>query len=224
MSSVAPDDRFAAALRGFGPLGVFAILVILAGNGIVPPVSAILVMVWASWSHTPWRDIGYVRPANWPRAVVIAVVAGIAFKLLMKSVVMPLFGANPQNQAYQHLVGNTAALPGMLYLIIAGAGFGEETVFRGYMFERLGKLLGASTAALVGIVLITTAVFGIAHYPEQGRDGVVQATIFGLVFGGIYARTRSLFALMIAHATFDLTALAIIYWNLEAAVARAFFG
>jgi membrane protease YdiL (CAAX protease family) len=34
--------------------------------------------------------------------------------------------------------------------MIVAAGFGEETVFRGYMFERLGKLFstGASTRVL----------------------------------------------------------------------------
>lgn len=46
----------------------------------------------------------------------------------------------------------------------------------------------------------------------------------GLVFGTIFARTRSLWMLMCAHAAFDLTALALIYWNLEAGVARLVFG
>jgi hypothetical protein len=59
------DDWFAEGLRGFGPLGILAILVILAGNAIFVPLSALLVLVWAQWSRTPWRDIGYVRPGSW---------------------------------------------------------------------------------------------------------------------------------------------------------------
>jgi hypothetical protein len=60
-----PEDRIAAGLRGFGPLGIVAILVILAGNGLVAPLSAVLVLVWAWRSRTPWRQIGYVRPKSW---------------------------------------------------------------------------------------------------------------------------------------------------------------
>ncbi len=59
------DDRVAADLRGFGPLGIASILVILAGNAIVLPLSGVLVLLWARWSRTPWRDIGYVRPKRW---------------------------------------------------------------------------------------------------------------------------------------------------------------
>lgn len=53
--------------------------------------------------------------------------------------------------------------------------------------------------------------------------GVQQATIFGLVFGTIFAITGRIWTLMCAHAAFDLTALAIIYWDLETDVARLIF-
>jgi membrane protease YdiL (CAAX protease family) len=52
---------------------------------------------------------------------------------------------------------------------------------------------------------------------------VQQATIFGLVFGSIFAITGRIWMLMIAHAAFDLTALALIYWNLETKVAHFVF-
>ena len=130
-SSDLASDRVAGGLRGFGPLGILAILVILAGNAVVVPLSGVLVLVWVWLSRTPWREIGYVRSASWMRTVAVGIVFGIAFKFLMKAIVMPLLGADPINQAYHFLAGNRAALPGMLYVIIVGAGFGEETVFRG---------------------------------------------------------------------------------------------
>ena len=154
----------------------------------------------------------------------LGITFGIAFKLAMKAIVMPLLGAPSLNEAYQFLVGNTAALPAMLYLITVGAGFGEETLFRGYLFERLRKLFGPSALATAAIVLLSAAIFGLVHYPEQGLAGVQQATIVGLVFGTIYAWRGQLFLLMIAHAAFDLTAVAIIYWDLEREVAQFVFG
>jgi len=217
------DDRFAAALRGFGPLGILAILVILAGNMIAVPLSALLVLVWTRWSRTPWREIGYVMPRSWIRVAAVGIAFGVTFKFLMKMIVMPLLGADPINQAFHYLAGNRAALPGILFAVIVGAGFGEETVFRGYMFERLGSLFGSGIVAKVAIVLLTAAWFGLAHYSVQGLAGAEQGMIVGLVFGTIFAVTGRIWMLMVTHAAFDVTAVAMIYWNLESAVAHFVF-
>jgi len=218
-----PDDRLAARLRGFGPVGILAMAVIVAGNLVLAPLGAVLALVWTQRSGTPWREIGYVRPKSWMVGLAVGLVFGSAFKLLMKAIVMPLLGADPINQTYHYLAGNTAALPGAVYTMIVVAGFGEETLFRGYLFERLGKLFGASRGAKTAIVLITAALFGLAHYPDQGLAGAEQATITGLVFGAIFAVTGRLWMLMCAHAAFDLVALAIIYWDLETRVAHLVF-
>jgi membrane protease YdiL (CAAX protease family) len=223
IEDVPPDDRFAAELRGFGPFGLLAILFIILGDIIVRPLSAILVLLWAWRSRTPWREIGYVRPRSWINSLLVGIVFGCAFKLLMKALVMPLLGAAPINYAYHYLAGNRAALPGALYTMIIVAGFGEETLFRGYLFARLGKILGSGTGAKVCIVLITSALFAAGHYSNMGLTGVEQAAITGLVFGTIFAVTGEIWMLMCAHAAFDLTALAIIYWNIEADVARLVF-
>jgi len=216
-------DRLAARLRGFGPVGILAILAIIAGNLVVVPLSAVLVLVWARWSRTPWREIGYVRPRSWIRGLAVGIVFGVAFKFLMKAIVMPLLGADPINRTYHYLAGNRAALPGILYAVTVGAGFGEETVFRGYLFERLGKLFGPGPWAKVFIVLLTSASFGLAHYHDQGLAGAEQATMTGLVFGTIFAVTGRLWTLMCAHAAFDLAAVAMIYWDVESEVAHLVF-
>src|SRR5476649_2087503 len=93
---------------------------------------AVLVLLWAQWSRTPWREIGYVRPRSWIGDVAIGIAFGCAFKLVMKALVMPLLGADPINQTYHYLVGNPAMLPGAVLTMLA-AGFGEETVFRGFL-------------------------------------------------------------------------------------------
>jgi membrane protease YdiL (CAAX protease family) len=222
-SGPSSDDRFAADLRGFGPLGILAILVILAGNFVIAPLSALLVLLWVRQSRTPWRDVGYVRPRSWLREILVGVAFGIALKLVMKAVVMPLLGADPINHAYQHLVGNRTASLMLAFQAILVAGFGEETLFRGYMFERLGKLLGKSAGARALTVLATATLFGLAHYPGQGVPGVQQALVVGLVFGTIFAVRGRIWMLMSAHAAFDLAAIVIIYGGLETAVARFFF-
>ena len=229
-ADVAPprDDRFAAGLRGFGPLGLLAILAILltgnvfVGNMVVVPVGALLVLLWVWRSRTPWREIGYARPRNWALTVAGGIAFGVALKFLMKAIVMPLLGADPVNRAYHFLVGNRAMLPAAVWAMI-NAGFAEETVLRGWAFERLGKLLGSGAGAKTFIVLMTSAWFGLDHYSVQGLGGAEQAAILGLLYGTIFAVTRRLPILMIAHAAFDLASLAIVYWNLESAVAHLVF-
>lgn len=218
-----PNERFAAQLRGFGLVGIAALLLILAGTAITPPLGAVLVLVWTWQSATPWREIGYVRPASWIRTTAVGLVFGAAFKLVMKAIVLPLFGAPPINQAYHYLVGNRAAIPAALFTFIVGAGWGEETVYRGYLFERLRKLIGSGVGARTAIVLLTAALFAAVHYFGQGLPGVEQAAITGMVFGAIFAVTERIWTLMVAHAAFDLTAYALIYWNLESDVAHLLF-
>ena len=217
------DDSFAASLRGFGPLGLLTILAIYLGNVVVVPLSAVLVLVWAHRSRTPWHEIGYAQPKSWVGTVVVGILLGVTLKFVMKAIVMPLLGADPINQAYHYLAGNQAAVPAALYAMIVGAGFGEETLFRGYMFERFGKLFGSGLGAKTVIVLISSVWFGLEHYSVQGLAGVQQATIFGLLFGAIFAITGRIWMLMIAHAAFDLTAYAMIYWGFESDVAHLIF-
>ena len=222
-SLLQPDERLARWLRGFGPLGILAILIVLSGNYVFTPLSAILALVWAWLSRTPWRDLGFVRPGSWAHTIIIGVVFGVALKFAMKSIVMPLFGAPPVNQAFHYLAGNTAAIPLMLYVIIVGAGFGEEVIFRSWAFERLGRMFGSAVWAKVLIVVLTSAWFAYEHYSFQRTPGVQQAAMVGLIFGTIFAMTGRIIMLMIAHTAFDLAALAMIYWDFETAVAQFFF-
>ena len=216
------DDPTAKALRGYGPLGIFAILVIFVGQ-LLAPLSAVFVLIWAKLSRTPWCEIGYVRPRSWLGGIAIGATMGIAFKLLMKIIVMPLLDADPVNQTYHYLVGNGTAALAVVPLMVVTGGFGEETFFRGYLFERFGKLLGYSPVAKALTVLITSVAFASLHYFDQGLAGAEQATITGLVFGTTFAFTGRLWTLMCVHAAFDLTAVAIIYWDLEASVAHLVF-
>ena len=119
------NDSFARDLREFGPVGILAIVVIsLVGNAWILPIGAILVLAWARLSHTPLRELGFVRPKSWPRTALFGILFGIAFKFVLKAVVLPLLGSDPINHTYHYLAGNTAALPGAVWMMIVSAGFG----------------------------------------------------------------------------------------------------
>jgi len=227
-AALSGDNGLAARLRGFGAVGILSIFAILlagnigAGSVVALPAGGLLVLAWARLSRTPWRALGYVSPKNWIATLASGIAFGIVFKILMKMLIMPLLRAPPVNPAYHYLAGNRAMLPGAVWTMLI-AGFGEETVFRGYLFERGARLLGCRAAARAATVLLTSALFAAVHYADQGLMGVEQAAITGLVFGTIFAGTGSIFFLMFAHAAFDLTAVAIIYWDVESKLAHFVF-
>jgi len=215
------DDRLAETLKGFGPLGILITFII--PFAITPWIGALLAILWAHWSRTPLSEIGYRRPRSWVVSTLAGIVMGVTLKLLVKALVMPIVGANPINSGYHYLTGNRAALPGMLFAVTVGAGFGEETVYRGFLFARFHRVFGSNRTATTAIVLLTSAWFSIVHYPDQGWSGVGQAAVTGLVFGTTFAITGRIWLPMIAHATFDLTAVVLIYRGLESNVAHWLF-
>ena len=224
MTRPAEADPLAAALRGFGLVGLPAFVVILSGNLIVAPLSAVLVLAWARLSRTPLASLGFSAPASWTMTIVVGILLGILSKLAMKAIVMPLLGAPPINATYHFIEGNAAALPGMLWSVIVGAGFGEEVLFRGYLFERWRRLMGSGGQSTVACILVTSLFFAVVHLPDQGIPGVQQALFTGLMFGALYAFTGRLWLPMVAHAAFNVTAVAVIYWGWERAIAGSLFG
>jgi CAAX protease family protein len=186
-------------------------VILLVGN----LAGAALVLIWGLASGTRWRDLGFVRPRHGAIDLVIALVAGVLFKILMKALVMPLLGFGAVNSTYHYLSGNTVAFLVTLLWVTVGGGFGEELIWRGFLFERLGALLGPRAYAKLVIVVVTSILFALAHYWDQGVPGAVQATMTGLVFGTTYARIRTIWPVMVARAAFDVAAVLMIYWNLE---------
>jgi membrane protease YdiL (CAAX protease family) len=219
----APVRMTEAALRGFGPLGVLALVLIFASSAAGFIVAAALVLVWARLSNTPLTDLGFTTPNSWVATIAAGVAFGVILKLLLKAVVMPLIGAPAVNTTYQYLVGNTAALPWIVAKVLISAAIGEEFFFRGYLFERMGALFGRGKATTVGTIFLSAALFASAHYADQGIPGVEQATMTGLVLGTVYAWRRQIWLPMFMHAAYDLTAIVLIYRGWEEALARSTF-
>jgi len=222
------NDQLAADLRGFGILGIFSILLIIFGGNLFIggiafiPLGGLFALVWTLRSKTLWSELGYKQPKGWIGTILVGLVFGIGFKLFMKTTVMPLLGANAINPTYHFLSGNKAMLP-MALIFMMVAGLSEETVFRGFLFERFGKLFGSSPSSKALIAVISAGLFGLGHLTDQGVAGFEQAAIVGLIFGMIYAKTGNIWMLILAHVAFDITAVAIIIWNLESDVAHFFF-
>src|SRR5438045_3039014 len=86
---------FRHSLRGFGPLGIIAFLVVLAGALVFMPIAAALILLWVWLSKTSLADVGLARPKNWIAGAVIGIALGVTLKFALKAVVLPLLAAPP---------------------------------------------------------------------------------------------------------------------------------
>jgi len=83
-------------------------------------------------------------------------------------------------------------------------GYREEVFFRAYLINRSSEI-GVSTVGAVGGGAV---LFAVGHL-YQGVAGFVVALLLGVALGAIYARTRSLHGVAVAHGLYNLTILLI---------------
>lgn len=91
------------------------------------------------------------------------------------------------------------------------AAFGEELCFRGFLLQRLARVLGGSQTAWIVALLVSSAFFGWGH-TEQGAAGWVQEGLSGLLLGVLFlACQRNLAVPIIAHGISNTLAFVLIY-------------
>lgn len=146
------------------------------------------------------------------KSLLVFVAAVAAF--LLGSVVMANVGGAPEAadmSGYDYLRGN---LP-LLILALAGvyvvSSFGEEVLYRAFLINRLAELGSGGVWAVRAAVLLSSVVFGLAHY-DWGIVGIVQTGFMGLALGISYLVVkRDLWVLILAHAYMDTILLVQMY-------------
>lgn len=91
------------------------------------------------------------------------------------------------------------------FLALIGA-FSEEVIFRGYLLTRFEELFGIRKAAILGSALV----FGFGHL-YQGVGGLIAAALFGVLYGFVFSKRRSIWPLVFAHAINNVVITYVIY-------------
>ncbi len=197
----------------------FAAVIVADACGLVPLTLTIglLPVVWILLLLTrePWSSIGLSLPAHLPQAVAIGAAAGVAMELLAVLVTTPwisnLFGTEPDYSDLRIIQGNLAYLLIFLALNWTLAAFGEEICWRGFLMQRVARLLGGGAAAWPISLLLVSAIFGWVH-SEQGIPGALQESLSGLLLGALFlASGRNLAVPIVAHGVSNTLAFVLIY-------------
>jgi membrane protease YdiL (CAAX protease family) len=139
-------------------------------------------------------------PADLFWGVATALALMIVFGLAYRSRWGPLVALREQVQEMVGMLFGRSRWADLVFAASA-AGFGEELFFRGWLQPFLGQFLGTS-----GGLLAASLLFGLAH--PHSRTYVVLATVLGMLFGWLWLATGSLVGPIVAHALYDLAAIA----------------
>jgi membrane protease YdiL (CAAX protease family) len=191
---------------------------VVAGN------AAMLALVWAGL-RVRGQNIGdfglALRFAGWKPFMLgfvksLAVLAlGLAGFIFGSMVMMNLVGAPQQADVsgYNYLQGNLPLLLLSMTSIYFFSSFGEEVVYRGFLINRLEGLFGGGRKALAVAVIVSSVIFGLAHF-GWGVTGMVQTGFMGLALALSYLLfKRNLWVLVAAHAYMDTALILPLYFG-----------
>ena len=154
-----------------------------------------------------WRLLGPVRP-RWGHVVtgILVGAAGFWLVFLVLAIVSNAFGPvqAPEQPVLER--ATTGVLGAVLGVVVGalGAPVLEELVFRSVLFQALRARTGLFPA-----MGMSAMVFGLAHvFTGPDAYGFMAAlAIFGFWLAGAFHRTGTLVVPVVAHATFNLTAI-----------------
>jgi membrane protease YdiL (CAAX protease family) len=206
-------------LFSIGLLGFIAVLLVipslrkLPGIGVLPTLMIITLVVRLRGAG--WEQIGLVRPLSWAHTIGFGLLFGILIALASTIIIEPLSerltGARHDLSALGTLRGdlqNTLVWISAAWLMAATL---EEIIFRGFMMRELAQLLGTSVVANTLNILITSIIFGFAHW-YQSRAGALSTGIVSVLLGAIFVWNEfNLWLLIFTHGFIDTLGLLLIY-------------
>jgi membrane protease YdiL (CAAX protease family) len=189
----------------------------LPGLGVIAALVLIGLTVWLRGDGL--IGLGFFPPENWTNTVLWSIVLGIALQIGSTVVLEPFSDkvtkSTTDHSAFESLRGNVKNFLFVLVLVWVLVAFVEEIIFRGYVMGEIAELIGASEAALAVNVILSSVLFGLAHW-YQGKSGALSTGIIGAVLGILFiASGFSLWLPILTHGFIDTIGLFLIYVNAD---------
>jgi len=211
---------FAAAMAAFGVEEILRAFGWFPYPGLFDGALSLLIgffaVVWLMKRRGQgWPALGLRRPARW-WSIPVWAIAVFAVTVVLQLTIVPLLAVvfdlpPPDLSRYDVIVGNFPLfLVSTLGAMVTG-GFIEEVIYRGFMVDRLARLLGGTKGAVVLGALLCGVPFGLIHF-KWGIGGIMSTAVMGASLGLMYLATRkNLWPLIVAHASLDFILMLQVY-------------
>ena len=203
---------FAAIERGFAAIPLPGDQRFQFAGALVAKLPVVLLVWGLLWLRGESLEvIGLRPPRSWPRTLLLG--SGVAVGLFVAVYLLERAGFRRDLRAFDFLKGNLELTLYQVGYVFTGAGFYEEFVYRGFIFNRLARVLGDGRAGW-GVACVLQAIwFGNGH-AYQGPAGVALTAAIGLLFGVLFLLCRrNLWPGVIAHGVYDAARSVLFYFN-----------
>lgn len=183
------------------------------GIGVIAALVIIGITIWARGDGLV--GLGFHPLESWPATIGWSLLLGTALAFASTLLVEPfsdkIMRSKTDHSAFDNLRGNIRNFLLVLVTVWLLVAFVEEIIFRGYMMGDIAELIGTSKAALAVNVIVSSILFGLAHW-YQGKSGVLSTGIIGAVLGTLFiANGFNLWLPILTHGFIDTAGLFMIY-------------
>jgi len=187
------------------------------GIGVIAALVIIGVTVWLRGDGL--IGLGFFPPENWGTTVLWSLLLGIGIQLASTVILEPFSDkvtkSTTDHSAFESLRGSLLNFLLILLTVWLLVAFVEEVIFRGYMMGEIAELIGTSKIALAVNLLVSSILFGMAHW-YQGKSGALSTGIIGVVLGVLFiASGFNLWLPILTHGFIDTVGLFLIYVNAD---------
>ena len=216
------DSKYAVIV-----ISLISLLFSLTGNGglgfIVLILLSLIILWLKSWK---WDCFGLKKIKKLPKFIFKSIFYSIIL-IMMAFIIRPILEnlLGQQDLSYFDSIRtnpkNFIVLLIQVWLLVA---FFEEFVYRGYIMLQLEKLFSRTKKNQMLAVLISSIIFGFAHF-YQGAAGIVFSGIIGFALGMIYYQnSKNLWLCILIHGLVDSTYLTLVYLSYDIKINHVFDG
>ena len=187
------------------------------GVGVVIALAIIGLVIWQRGDGL--MGLGFFPPENWGMTILWSFLLGIAIQFVSTLLLEPfsdkVTNSRTDHSLFESLRGNLKNFLLLLVTVWVLVAFLEEIIFRGYMMGDMAELFGTSKPALAVNLILTSILFGLAHW-YQGRSGALSTGIIGAVLGILFITSGfNLWLPVLTHGFVDTIGLFLIYINAD---------
>jgi len=174
-------------------------------------------LLWTGKSN--WKKAGLARPDRWGLTIILGITIGFGLQLFNVYFFEPQIGKlvnSPVDLSkFEFLKGNLLNALLMLPVVWILAAFGEETVYRGYLLNRIVNFLKGTSYAWAFGIIYSSFIFGYLGHSYQGTVGALEALFVAIITCFMFLFTkRNLWLPIIFHGCYDTMSLALVYFGL----------
>ena len=181
----------------------------------IPLYGSTIAFQWLGAALVVWRSVAHgfgpavlgLLPARPMRGVIVGVAMAAALASLQIVSLRQMAQVPAERRGHLHQIAAKLMPQELTEALVFAALVGtvslcEELIYRGFVFAAFREFGGGSTAlAIVG----SSGLFAIGH-AYQGRRGVINTFVLGLLLAGARSWTDSLLPPILAHLAVDATA------------------